>query len=311
MTLVLQISLVDVISSFVACLEVLSVKVQSWNFPADICPVFTGTEVLVNALTLYLIIAFNFHVISIMNLHIFEMQESSKNPFTSCEDDESNECLVRKLECTTRPTRNMTIDYRKRKHDISVIIPSILVWLVCLSLSIPEFTLSSTIKTKGNSTLCTIVDLYHGKLCQNLLIVFRVFIPTPLLALSLFIMLWKLYQSKFSQRILENILTKKSYNVQQILIFSIILTLTYFVTSFIRQYLYVMNVLTQKFSIDSIDSFKIPPIHNIRVSYETNTYLSVLHYSAMFVRSLLYVLFLPKFATLIKSTLLPCCYAEK
>lgn len=298
----LQISFADVISSFVAILEVWALKEHSWNLPSEICPIFSGTEILSNTLIIYLIISFNFHVISITNLHIFELQKTAKNPLTSCIDDESNECLVIK----TETNRSVTIDYRKRKNDVTVILPSLLVWFTCLSLSIPDYTLSSTIKTKNHTVLCAILDLYYGKLLQILLLVFRVAIPIPLLVLSLLIMLWKLFQSKYSQRVLENILTKKSYNVQALLIFNIVLTLCYFLTSFQRQYFYVVHTINQKFTNDSIDTFKIPPLHNINISYGLSFILSILHYSSIITRCLLYIFLLPKFGTMIKNKLL-CC----
>lgn len=241
-------------------------------------------------------------MISITNLYLYELRKSAKNPLTSCSDDESNECLVRRSDCSTN--RCITIDYRKRKEDVTVILPSLLVWFTSLSLSIPDYTLSSTIRTNNDITICAILDLYYGKLLQILLLIFRVVIPLPLLTLSLFIMLWKLYQSKYSQRILENILTNKPYNVRQLLIFNIVLTLCYLLTSFQRHYFYITHTINQKFSNESIDSFKVPPLHNITNSEDVNFILSMLHYSSIVTRCLLYIFLLPKFGTMIKNKLL-------
>lgn len=299
----------DCVTSFVAITEVWSLKEKTWNLPLELCPIFSGTEILTNTSIIYLIISFNFHVISITNLYLYEMQKSAKNPLTSCSEDESNECLVRRSDCSTTLTtnRSITIDYRKRKEDVSIILPSLLLWFTSLSLSIPDYTLSSTIRTKNDVTICAILDLYYGKLLQIILLVFRVVIPLPLLTLSLLIMLWKLYQSKYSQRILENILTNKSYNVQQLIIFNVALTSCYMLTSFQRQYFYVSHTINQKFSNDTVESFKLPPLHNITYTEDVNFILSMLHYSSIVTRCLLYVFLLPKFRTMIKNKLYCNC----
>ncbi|KAJ8933167.1 hypothetical protein NQ314_014174 [Rhamnusium bicolor] len=124
LSLVMQLSAVDFLSPYVAVVEILTLSKQMWSFSPENCPFFSGVEILINSLALWFIICLNFHVISLWNLHKNEIENKNKNPLTSCQD-ESSECLVTKKE---NANRTLNIDYRKRKNDISVIIPTILIW---------------------------------------------------------------------------------------------------------------------------------------------------------------------------------------
>lgn len=269
---------------------------HNWIFSSELCPFFLGSEVLTNTLVVYLLICFNFHVISLWNLHVFERQKSGKNPLTTY-SDESNECLVSKAENSAN--RNVTIDYRRRKHDISVIFPVILVWFVGLSLSVPEFTLSSTLKFNRRYMLCTIIDLYYGRLLQILLVLFRVVIPVPLFLLSGLVVAIKLCQSRGLVKDVNHVLTKKAFKIESLLVFAVVLSLTHISSSFQRELLYLMHVSKQH--NDDLSAFMTPPLYNSYLSNRTTTYLSMLNYIASTTRPFLYLFLLPKFKNLIKS----------
>lgn len=270
---------------------------QNWIFSPELCPFFLGTEVLTNTLVGYLLICFNFHVISLWNLHVFEKQKSGKNPLTTY-NDESNECLVNKAE---NANRSVTIDYRRRKHDVSVIFPAILVWFVGLSLSVPEFTLSSTLKFNKRYVLCTIVDVYYGRLLQILLVVFRVVIPVPLFLLSGVVVAIKLCQSRRLEEDVNHVLTKKSYKIESLLLFGVVLSLTHVSSSFQRDVFYLLHVIKQTYDTDGMSAFMTPPLYNLYLSNRANTYLSMLNYIASTTRPFLYLFLLPKFKNLVKS----------
>lgn len=226
---------------------------------------------------------------------MFEKQKSGKNPLTTY-SDESNECLVNKAE-----NRNVTIDYRKRKHDVSVIFPAVLVWFVGLSLSVPEFTLSSTLKFNKRYVLCTIVDVFYGKLLQILLVVFRVVIPIPLFLVSGTVVAIKLCQSRGLDKDVNHMLTKKAYKIESLLLFAIVLSLTHISSSFQREFFYLLHVIKQMYGSDGFSAFMSPPLHNFYLSNHTNTYLSMLNYIACTTRPFLYLFLLPKFKNLVKS----------
>lgn len=193
----------------------------------------------------------------------------------------------------------MTIDYRKRKHDVSVALPTALVWFTGLSLSVPEFVLSSTLKFGKRLVLCTIIDVYYGKLLQILLVVFRVVIPVPLFLLLTSILAIRLCQSAKSQKDVD--LTKKEYKIESVLLFAVVLSLTHISSSFQRDFFYLLHVVKQAYDGESSSAFLTPPLHNLYLSKHANTYLSMLNYIAGTTRPFLYLFLLPKFKALVKS----------
>lgn len=287
---------------YVAVTEIWTLNSENWIFSPDMCHLFSGTEVLTNTSTTYLLICFSFHVLSLFNLHVFEKQKTSKNPLTSYSDSESNECLMTKPE--TSANRAVTIDYRKRKSDVSVIFPAMLVWFVSLSLSIPEYTISSIVRVNSNVTLCSIVDVNFGQIMQNLLLVFRVVIPAPLFILCVFLLGIKFCRTRLSKDNSGDILTKKSFKIESLLIFSLALCFVHILTSFQRDVLYLLHVWSQKFDVENLTSFMMPPLHNTHLNNRQRTYLSMLHYSGGIFRPVLYVFLLPKFRFLVRSKLL-------
>jgi hypothetical protein len=304
LSLILQISLVDMGSCYVAVNEILTLNQRTWYFSTDFCPFFKGMEVLVNTLIVYLLICFNFHVISLWNLHEMEIKKNNKNPLTSCNSsrDDSNECLVAKQDNTNRL---VTIDYRKRKDDISIVFPTIFIWIVSLSLSIPNFTLSSTLKLKENCTLCAVIDIYYGQVLQYSLLIFKIVLPVLLLFLTLIVLTVKLSQTSKSD--IENVLTKRMCEIRKLLIFGITLTTLYFLTSFQRQFFHFIHIISHSFDKNNINNFKMPPLYNNYLNKSNITYLAMLHYSGSTLRGLLCLLILPKFPYLVKSKIFVCC----
>nr|XP_023025796.1 uncharacterized protein LOC111513809 [Leptinotarsa decemlineata] len=304
LSLVLQISTIDAFTPFVAATEILTTNNKTWIFSQDLCPLYNGTEILINSLTLWLIICFNFHVISLWNMYRHDSIKKNKNPLTSCGDD-SDECLVTKRE---NANRVLNIDYRRRKNDVSVIIPTIMVWFFCVSLSIPNFTLSSTLRMKRKYTICAIIDNFYGHILQVLLLVFRVLLPIPLLLFSLIISAIKL--TRTSLKDIDTILTSDFVKIRGLLIFCIALSILYLTTSFQRNVFHFMHINSHSFSDNTSEIFKVPPLYNNQLSTSNNISLTMLHYSCNTFRALLCFFLLPKFRDLVKSKIFVCCKTE-
>ncbi|RZC38956.1 uncharacterized protein BDFB_002033, partial [Asbolus verrucosus] len=296
LSLILQIALVDIASLYVAVNEIFTLTHRTWVFSTEFCPLFKGTEVLVNCLTIYLLICFNFHVISLWNLHETEMKKNNKNPLTSCDSskDDSNECLVAKQE-----NRLVTIDYRKRKDDVSIVFPTMFIWIASLSLSVPNFTLSSTLRLKENNTLCAVIDVYYGQVLEYSLLIFKIIVPLMLLFLTLIALIFKLSQTSKSD--IDNILAKRMCEIRTLLIFGIVVTVSYFLTSFQRQCLHFIHIISFSFNANNINNFKMPPLYNSYLNTPIVTYLAMLHYTGGTIRGLLCLRILPKFRYLIKT----------
>lgn len=272
-----------------AVAEISSLYTQDWKLHTNLCPVFLGTEVLINVLTVYMHIILNFHAISTWNMQK-NVEMNNKNPLTS-DVDESNECLV--WSETPVTNRTLNIDYRHKRTSVSIIVPSMLVWFSCLSLSIPEYTLSTTVEYHMNQTLCTIVDLHYTQLLQFLLIAFRGIIPLPLLLLTFIIVIFKLCNNTSLSNVKKNSSAKKFNELRKLLLLSIVLSLLYVVTSFQRSVIHFLHIISQQFGKTTLEKFKMPPLDNFIITHYTNMFLSMLHYSSVVLRPVLCIITMP------------------
>lgn len=290
----------DVFSPFIAVIEIFTLNNRTWIFVLETCPFYNGLEVLINSLTVWFIICLNFQIISLWNLHKKESKKNRRNPLTSCAD-ESNECLVTKRESTNRI---LNIDYSKRKTDISVILPVILIWFFCISLSIPNFTLSSVLKIQGDHQICAIIDTYYGYILQILLLVFKVILPIPLLVFSLVILVVKLL--RVSPEDINNIVTKEFLEIRGLLVYCLVLTLAYLFSSFQRNVFHILHIQSHSFSDGTANIFKVPPLYNNQLTVVFSVSLSMLHYSSSVVRAILCIYLLPNFKELVNNKVFVC-----
>ncbi|XP_060527237.1 uncharacterized protein LOC132702546 isoform X2 [Cylas formicarius] len=218
MSIILQISIADILLYFVGAIEILSSYHCTWRYSTHGCVAFKGAEILGNTLVPYLIVCLNFHVISLWNLHKFEARKNCKNPLTSGKEDD--ECLVAKDE----NNRTLTIDYRKRKNDVSVIFPLIFVWFICLSISVPYFLFSTTVND-GDKISCVVVENSYGTILHSLILLFSFVLPYALVFSSLVLLLFKL--SKTSQKDIDNVVTKQFEEIRKLLIFCALFSIVY------------------------------------------------------------------------------------
>lgn len=298
----MQVAIVDSASFYAALNEIYTLYYKTWYFSSDLCPFSRGIDVLVNSSTIYLLVCLNFHVTSLWNLHETQVKKNSKNPLTSnLRKDDSNECLVTKQE---NSNRLVTIDYRKRKDDVSVLFPTIFVWIASSSLSVPNFTLSSTLKLKENCTLCGIFDIYHGQIVQYLLLIFTIILPALLLCLTLLLLILKI--SKTTKSGLDNILTKRKTEIRNLLIFALIVSFCYIIFSFPRQILHCIHILSHSFNANEITNFKMPPFY-VNFNNLNVTFLAMMHYIGGPTRALLCWGILANFSNLVKNKMCFCC----
>lgn len=295
----MQLCIVDALSPYAAVVEILAINSQSWIFSTDTCLIYNGIEILVNTLTVWFIICLNFQGVSIWNLHRNHSQNKGRNPLTSCDEDESEECLVTKKE-----NRIININYNKRKNDISVIVPTIFIWFSCVSLSIPNFILSSNLKIKTTEILCTIVDSFYGHILHILLILFRVVLPIPLLLFSFILICIKLSKSLVND--IDNIITKEFVEIKSLIVYCLAISLLFILTSLQRNLFYVLHIKSHNFVGNGTEIFKLPPLYNNHLNANYNMGLSMVHYSSNTLRVILCFLFLPKIAELVKHKIFVC-----
>nr|CAI5863988.1 unnamed protein product [Callosobruchus analis] len=319
LSLILQLSLIDVLLPFVALMEILTINGHSWRFSSELCWFFNGGEVLFNTLTLWLTLCLNFHVISLWNLHSHNIAAyGAKN--ASITSEESSECLVTRESVissdTCRPhtsketAREVSIDYRKkkRKNDVSVRLPSAMIWFICFSLSVPNFVLSAVLNFKDEPT-CAVIEHTFGNMLQWMLLFFRALLPIPLLLISVVILILKLANPPFKDK--EYAATEDICYIKKVVIFSIAMSFLYLIGSFQRSIFHCAHISMHDFYDKSIEKFKLPPLYNKNLNSIYIVLLSMFHYSSCITRALLCLFLLPKFGKLITDKVFICCRTRK
>nr|CAH7728242.1 unnamed protein product [Callosobruchus chinensis] len=314
LSLMLQLSLIDVFLPFVALMEILTINRNSWRFSSELCWVFNGGEVLFNTLTLWLTLCLNFHVISLWNLHSHNIAAYGvKN--TSITSEESSECLVTRESVisneTCRPNtskeaaREISIDYRKKKkrNDVSIKLPSAMIWFICFSLSIPNFVLSAVLNFK-DEPICVIIEHTFGHILQWMLLFFRALLPIPLLLISVVILILKLAKPPIKDK--EYAATKEIRYIKKVVIFSIAISFLYLIGSCQRVIFHCAHISMHDFHDKTIEKFKLPPLYNKNLDSSFIILLSMFHYSSCITRALLCLFLLPKFGELVTDKVFIC-----
>uniref|UniRef100_A0AAR5Q878 G-protein coupled receptors family 1 profile domain-containing protein n=1 Tax=Dendroctonus ponderosae TaxID=77166 RepID=A0AAR5Q878_DENPD len=282
--IVFQIALADLLLFFIALLELLNSYHQSWRFSSQSCMIYKGTEMLTNTSITYLLICLNFHIVTFWNLYNVELVKNNRNPLTSF-NDSSSECLV-----TRNENRIVNIDYQKRKNDVPVILPVIFLWILCLSISMPTYVLSSTVQVRGK-TLCILANNY-GAILQSLLLVFSTTLPCFLLIVSMLILIYKLFRT--SGKDIDRVLTKQFEEIRNLLIFGIVFTIFYIIISYQRHVLNMFSTVRQ-FFVSEMYYINFP-----------NVYLTMMHYSGVSFRGLLCYLALPSVREAVRKHIFFC-----
>ncbi|XP_076268080.1 uncharacterized protein LOC143201116 [Rhynchophorus ferrugineus] len=269
-----QVSLIDILLFFVGVFETFMSLDKSWSFSNQMCMFYNSSNVFFNAIILYMLVSFNLHIITYCNLHQYELKKNNKNPLTNFSDGSSNECLVGRPE-----GRSLTIDYRKKQSDISVIFPLIFVWTICASMSLPSLLFSSTVEKQG-TMLCVIVENVYAQALHLLLVMFAFVIPCSLLIFSLFILSSKL--CKPSENDIDNILHIKFYEIRRLVKLSIVISVLYMLTSFQRHIFECIQIFNNYFIKN-----------NSYYNNYFNTYQLILHYSGSTFRGIICFYILP------------------
>lgn len=179
---------------------------------------------------MYIIIAVNFHAVSTHNLavcqHLRELkrrhdhaEQATVHVPTDCNNDESagNELKVR---------RTLTIDYQlnRMKRRIQTILPSISIWIFATSMALPH-----VLYTERTINSCCSLSLYISHL-ETLpfvaMIVFQLAIPILCFICGIFLLGVKLITFQLDLK-----MCKLAEDVKEILVFALILTLSYILIS--------------------------------------------------------------------------------
>lgn len=158
--------------------ELWSYNCRSWRFGLAGCIAYKGIDIFASTASLYLVATVAFHSLATLNLEEKEILRRIKrnNEADDAEVRSSRHSLVANSDSST-PPRSMHIDYRLVDTRVPVAPPTIFVWVLAASLSVPQFTLS-TLRQEDSIISCTLMDSSHRINIYTMLAIFNLLLPS-------------------------------------------------------------------------------------------------------------------------------------
>lgn len=181
--------------------ELWSYNARSWPFGQPSCIAYRGLNVFASTVSSYLVATIALH--SLATINVEERAAKRKKRNAQDEDEEirsSRHSLVTSSDSST-PPRTMNLDYRLTDRRISVAQPSVFVWVLAISLSVPEYILATTVHQDGNIILCTIVDNSQRLHMYSILTVLNLFLPLFIMTIAAVLVIIKLKIKKVLSQI--------------------------------------------------------------------------------------------------------------
>ncbi|CAG4965289.1 unnamed protein product [Colias eurytheme] len=260
--------------------ELWSRNTQTWDFGRSSCVAFRGISIFASTASIYLVATIALHTLATINLE--DKLAAQKVKRNSTEEDEemrsSRHSLVASSDTST-PPRTMNLDYRLVDTRVPIAPPTFFVWFLCASLSIPEFTLATTIRL-DHGIVCSLVDSSHKLNMHFMLALFNFFLPVLIMTTISFLISFKL-------------ISKKRNNFNELvpaLKLSLCLIVVYFVMCAPRTLLNLYGI----YSTATMDSAKEHTIINEDWLRFINLICSSLHLLSTLVRPLLCISLLPR-----------------
>ncbi|XP_075971118.1 uncharacterized protein LOC142973348 [Anticarsia gemmatalis] len=193
LTIVLQLAIADVILGASLCPELWSLNTRTWLFGNQSCVAYRGLNVFASTVSSYLVTTIALHSLATVD---FEEKAITKQIKRNEQDEDeeirsSRHSLVASSDSST-PPRTMNLDYRLTSKRISVIQPTIFIWVLSISLSVPEFVLATTVHLDHDVVLCTIVDTSQRLHMYSILAVFNLFLPIIVMTVAGVLVILKL-----------------------------------------------------------------------------------------------------------------------
>lgn len=164
------------------------------------CIAYRGLNVFASAASSYLVATLALHTLAIANLEEKELIRRNRRSDQD-EDDEirsSRHSLVAGSDSST-PPRTMNLDYRVTDISISIAQPTLFVWILSLSLSVPDFALATIVHLDQNTVICTIADSSQRLHLYRILALLNVVLPILLLCATVILVIIKLQKSRLKQ----------------------------------------------------------------------------------------------------------------
>ncbi|CAB3239835.1 unnamed protein product [Arctia plantaginis] len=193
LTIILQLAIADFVLGASLCSELWSFNARTWVFGNQSCIAYRGLSVFASTVSCYLVATIALHSLATVN---FEEKSLTKHIKRNEQDEDeeirsSRHSLVTSSDSST-PPRTMNLDYRVSSKRISVIQPTIFIWILSVSLSIPEFVLATTVHFDHNIVMCTIVDTSQRLYMYSILAVLNLFLPIVVMSVAGVLVILKL-----------------------------------------------------------------------------------------------------------------------
>ncbi|XP_049880825.1 uncharacterized protein LOC126377172 [Pectinophora gossypiella] len=195
-SIIMQLAMTDIILlGTVIGPELWSLNSRTWQFGNIACTAHQGLSVFTTTLTTYLVSAMALHTLTTIRL---EEKSTDRKIKRSRDDDEeirsSQHSLVANSDSST-PPRTMNLDYRVADTGIPVTLPTVFVWILAISLSIPEFALATTVHAGKNVIICTL-DSSHQFNMHIMLAAFNLFLPLFIMSSAAVLIIVKLFSKR-------------------------------------------------------------------------------------------------------------------
>lgn len=154
--------------------ELWSINARTWTFGNSGCVAYQGLNVFTSTASSYLIGTVTLHTLVTVRLDDRVVLKSRRDRNEDEETKTSQRSLVANSDSST-PPRTMNVDYRHSDTRVPVTLPTVFIWILSASLSIPEFVLSLVLP-EGKTLLCTL-DSRHSFNVHAMLLVFNLFLP--------------------------------------------------------------------------------------------------------------------------------------
>lgn len=177
--------------------EIWTYHASNWIFGSGGCVAYRGLIVLATTVTSYLISTVALHTLATVNLEEKELMRTHRRNDNE-EDEEirsSRHSLVAASDSST-PPRTMNFDYRESKTSIPIKQPTIFVWILSISLSVPDFALATTVELNQNALVCTIIDSSQRLHLYSVLALLNLTLPILLMCVVLMLVIEKLRSKK-------------------------------------------------------------------------------------------------------------------
>lgn len=278
----LQLTVTDIISLCIGCIEILYVLNEKWTFSVEVCSLYSGLETFTNTATIYFLITISLHALSTANLALSASRLLLKR--REYEDDDNDDSASTATYITFEYKRSLTIDYSKKpKTRIPVVLPALFVWILAASVAIPSFIFSEVLPLKSYANICGMISFYaiqqeNYYIVQSLILSIRIALPTFLIVLTLLLLFCKRCQIRnrdYTGLVDENV----SHNIK----LAAYLTISYITFSLQKLY---SSLITEVFREPFIH-IKYP-----HIPHEYAVLLVLLYYlPSTFIRPFTYLLF--------------------